>query len=110
MTGYGLQVTGDGYGYKCSGSGWGCGFCGGAARASVADSGGREASAAMDGGAGSAVGDIGKALLKKDEHTGPVSAFGFTRRISKDLREIAGLSTLLPKVLSQTEKANFGIL
>lgn len=57
-----------------------------------------------------AVGDIGKALLKQDEHVGAVSGIGFTRQLSSDIRNIAGLHTLLPKILSRAEQANFALL
>lgn len=57
----------------------------------------------------SAMEEIGKSLLKKDESTSRVSAIGFTRQLSLDLRNVGGMGNLLRKVLTRAEAAEFGL-
>jgi hypothetical protein len=57
----------------------------------------------------SAMEEIGKALLKKDESTSRVSAIGFTRQLSLDMRRIKGMDKLLSKVLTRAETSEFGL-
>jgi len=57
----------------------------------------------------SAMEEIGKALLKKDESNSRVSAIGFTKQLSSDMRRIKGMDKLLSDVLTRAEISEFGL-
>jgi hypothetical protein len=57
----------------------------------------------------SAVEEVGKSLLRRDQAKSAVSAIGFARQLTSDLRRIAGLANLLRNVLSLSERERFGV-
>jgi hypothetical protein len=57
----------------------------------------------------SAVTKIGKSLLGTSKPQTHVSAIGFTRRLARDLRAVAGLDRLLRPYLTKAEAASFGL-